>query len=217
MNEMKQKIYTLGEEIFNSVSHGVGTVLSIAAMALLIVFAAFFKGSAAAVVSAVIYGLTLVILYTMSTLYHSFRSPNIKGIFRIFDHCSIFLLIAGTYTPYTLVTLKDDGGIWIFTGIWAAALVGVILNAIDINKFRIISLICYIAMGWAIVFKFQTLKVLLHPKGLVLLVAGGIVYTVGAIFYLLKKFPYMHSVWHLFTLGGSILHFLSVLIYVYRF
>lgn len=206
--------YSLGEELTNAILHGIGSLLSIAALVLCVVFSSI-HGNAYAVVSSCIYGSTLIILYTMSCLYHSFKVNNAKRVFRIIDHCSIFLLIAGTYTPYTLVSLNGGLGWSMFGLIWGCAIVGIVLNAIDLNKYRILSMILYIAMGWAVVFTFKPLVNVIEIGGIYLLLAGGIIYTIGAIFYGLgKKRKYMHSVFHFFVLAGSILHFFSILLYV---
>lgn len=206
--------YSLGEEITNAIVHGVGALLSVAALVLCVVFSAI-HGNAYAVVSSCIYGSTLIILYTMSCLYHSLKVNRAKKVFRIIDHCSIFLLIAGTYTPYSLVTLNGWLGWLVFGIIWGCAIIGIILNAIDLKKYKVISMILYIAMGWAIIFAFKPLIRALPVGGFYLLLAGGIIYTVGAIFYGIgRKYKYMHSVWHFFVLAGSILHFFSILLYV---
>lgn len=206
--------YSLGEEITNAILHGIGALLSIAALVLCVVFSSI-HGNAYAVVSSCIYGSTLIVLYTMSCLYHSFKVNNAKRVFRIIDHCSIFLLIAGTYTPYTLVTLNGTLG-WIMFGvIWGSAIIGIILNAINLNKYKVLSMILYVAMGWAVVFTFNPLIENLERGGVYLLLSGGIVYTIGAIFYGIgRKYKYMHSIFHFFVLAGSILHFFSILIYV---
>lgn len=211
------KLYTVGEEIFNSVSHGVGAALSIAALVIVVVAAALGGGGWVSIVSACIYGSTLIILYMASTLYHAIQNNLAKKILRIFDHSSIFLLIAGTYTPYTLVTLKDNKmGIILFGVIWGAAILGVILNSISIAKFKIFSLILYVVMGWAVVFAIKPMLENLAVPGLVLLLVGGVAYTGGLVFYGMKKYKYMHSIWHLFVLAGSVLHFLSIVLYVYN-
>jgi len=162
------------------------------------------------------YGISLILLYTMSMTYHIVRNETAKRILRIFDHCSIFILIAGTYTPYLMGPLRSTLGWTIFGIIWGVTIFGIILNAINLEKFRILSLICYVLMGWGIVLSIKPLAENLAPGGLWLLVAGGIVYTVGIIFYVMKKYRYMHSVWHLFVLAGSILHYLSILLYVLK-
>lgn len=151
----------------------------------------------------------------MSTLYHSLKVNNAKRVFNIIDHCSIFLLIAGSYTPYVLVTLKGALGWTIFGIIWGAAILGIVFNAIDLNKYRKISLIAYLIMGWIIVFAFKPLADNLSSPGVILLVLGGVAYTIGAIFYALgKKKKYMHSIFHFFVLAGSILQFFSIFLYV---
>lgn len=215
---LKDKIkipeYTLGEEIMNAILHGIGALLSISALILCVVFSAIHH-NVYAVVSSCIYGSTLIILYTMSCLYHSLKINNAKRIFRIIDHCSIFLLIAGTYTPFALVSLNGALGWTVFGIIWGCAVIGIVLNAIDLNKFKIFSMVLYIAMGWAIVFAFKPLLANVDMSGIYLLVSGGIVYTIGAIFYGIgKNHKYMHSVFHFFVLSGSILHFFSILLYV---
>lgn len=215
MRRKNEKLYTIGEEIFNSISHGIGAGLSIAALVISVV-AAVLNGGIIEVVSACIYGSTLIIMYLFSTLYHAIQNEKAKKVLRVFDHSSIFLLIAGTYTPYTLVTLRHSKwGIILFCTIWSAALIGILLNSINMRKFRVVSHFLYVAMGWAVIFAIKPLIESLVLPGLVLLVAGGIVYTAGIIFYSMKKFKFMHSIWHLFVLGGSILHFLSIVIYVY--
>ena len=207
------RLYTIGEEIFNAITHGAGAVLSIAALVIMTV-AAVRSGSGVKFASALVYGLTLIVLYTMSTLYHSIANRTAKKVLQVFDHCTIYLLIAGTYTPYTLVTLQGKLGWTIFAAIWGLAALGVILNAIDMKKFRVFSTILYPLMGWAIIAAFRPLAAALPPAGIWLLVAGGVAYTLGLIFYGLKKHRYMHSVWHLFVMAGSVLHFLSVMLYV---
>ena len=205
-----RKPYSLGEEIFNSVSHGIGGLLSIAGTVVLIVFCAVYS-DAWAVVSASIYGASLIILYTMSTLYHAITNNKAKKFFRIMDHDTIFFLIAGTYTPFTLVTLRGPVG-WVLFGIvWGAAIIGIVLNSIDLEHFRKPSVICYILMGWAIIFAIKPMINALPSVSLIFLLTGGIFYTVGIIFYALKKVKWFHSVWHLFTISGSVFHFFSIL------
>ncbi|MDP4119492.1 MAG: hemolysin III family protein [Bacillota bacterium] len=207
------KQYTLGEEIFNSVTHGAGSLLAIAGTVVLLVFSVIY-GDAWCVVSAAIYGFTLICLYTMSTLYHSITHVNAKHFFRIMDHNTIFILIAGTYTPYMLVTLHGTFGWTILGIIWGTAAIGITLNSIDLEKFRKPSVVLYLIMGWAIVFAIPSL---INNFGnsslaLVFLMVGGIFYTVGIVFYAIKKIKYFHSIWHLFTIGGSIFHYFSIFI-----
>ena len=199
-------------------SHIVGAVLGIVALVLCVIFAAKNR-NVYGVVSGAIYGTTMILLYTMSSIYHGL-SPKLfsKKVFQVLDHCSIFLLIAGSYTPFALCTLREyDTAIgWtIFGVIWFVAILGIILNSIDIKKFKVFSMICYIAMGWCIVFKINVLPALLGMKGFILLVSGGVAYTIGAIWYGLgKKHKYMHSVFHMFILLGSLLQFFCILLYV---
>ena len=214
MSEITIPKYTLGEELMSSISHGVGALLSIAALVLCVVFSAIHGNPAAGVASA-LYGSSLVILYTMSCLYHALKPNKAKRVFRIFDHCSIFLLIAGTYTPYTLVTLAGTTGWILFGVIWGAAILGIVLNAIDLEKYSKISVACYLAMGWAVIFAIKPLIAALPTGGLIYLLLGGIAYSVGVILYALgSKRRYMHSIWHFFVLAGSILQFFSVFFYV---
>ena len=218
LSERVLPTYTKGEEIFNMVSHIVGGVLGIVAIVLCSVFAAI-RHNPYGVVSGVIFGISMVILYTFSSIYHGMK-PNTKRkkIFQIFDHCAIFLLIAGSYTPFALCTLREYStalGWTIFGVIWFVAILGIILNSIDIKKFRVFSMICYLVMGWCIVFKINLLPELLGTAGFVLLLLGGLAYTIGAILYGLgKKHKYMHSVFHLFILLGSLLQFFTILLYV---
>ena len=205
--------YTLGEELFNSISHGIGACLSVAALVLCIVRAAL-HGTAAGVVGASIYGSTLVILYCMSTLYHAITNQTARRVFRVFDHTSIYLLIAGTYTPITLVTLKGAVGWTLFGIVWGIAVLGIVLNAISIERFKKFSMVSYIVMGWAVVISVKDIIANMPRGGLIFLLLGGIAYTVGIIFYALKKVKFMHSVWHFFVLAGSILQFFAVYFYV---
>lgn len=206
-----KKPYSLGEEIFNSVSHGTGGLLAIAGTAVLIVITAIYS-DAWAVVSASIYGASLIILYAMSTLYHAITNVRAKKFFRIMDHNTIFFLIAGTYTPFTLGPLRGALG-WVLFGIvWGAAAVGIVLNSINLERFRKPSVVCYILMGWVIIIAAKPMLQTLPSASLVYLLIGGVLYTVGIIFYALKKVKWFHSVWHLFTVAGSIFHYFSVLI-----
>jgi len=211
-------VYSKGEEIFNMVSHIVGGAIGIAAIVLCCVIAAS-HGNAYGVVSGTVFGVTLLILYTMSSIYHGL-SPNIKAkkVFQVIDHCSIFLLIAGTYTPFTLCTLREYDPVlaWTIFGIvWGMAILGITLNAIDIKKFKVFSMICYIVMGWCIIVKIDVVIAQLGIPGFVLLLAGGICYTIGAIVYGVgKKHKWMHSIFHLLCVASSVLHLLCILLYV---
>lgn len=201
--------YSLGEEIFSSVSHGVSALFAVAALVLLLVFC---EKTPKNVVSVSIYGATMILLYTVSTLYHALGLNKAKVVFRSLDHCTIFLLIAGTYTPITLVCLGGALGWVMFGVVWAAAVLGVVLNAISVERFKVVSMICYLAMGWVVVFAMKSVLENLSAVGFWCLLIGGICYTAGAILYGVgKKIPYIHSVFHLFVLAGSVLH--SVCVY----
>lgn len=205
--------YSLGEELISAISHGVGALLAIVAIVLCI-YASKDNGNIA-IFSAITYGVSLLILYLMSTLYHSFKPNKAKKVFRVFDHCSIFLLIAGSYTPFTLITLQGTAGWVMFALIWACAITGIILNSINLERFDKISFVLYLIMGWAVIFNFKPLAAAFEAGGLKLLIAGGVAYTLGAVIYLIgSKVKYMHSIWHFFVLGGSILHFFCIYLFV---
>lgn len=201
--------YTLGEELFNSISHGAGAGLSIAGTVVLIVSCVIYA-DAWSVVSSCIYGGSLIILYTMSTLYHAITNVNAKKFFRIMDHNTIYFLIAGTYTPFVLVPLRGPFGWTIFGIIWGMTALGIVLNSINLEKFKFISLISYLVMGCAILFAVKPLLNNAPKISMVYLLIGGAFYLIGVIFYVLKKYKYMHSVWHLFVIGGSIFHYFSI-------
>ena len=204
----KLPFYTLSEEIMSSITHGLGVFFSVVALVLLIIkspkdFQNIFSIS--------IYGATLIILYTISTIYHALKINRAKKVFRKLDHCSIFLLIAGTYTPICALLLRGNIGTIILCCVWVTAILGVVLNSIDVNKFSKFSLACYLVMGWAVVFAIKPLIASITPTQMWWLFAGGAFYTIGAIIYVIgKKIRYMHSVWHLFVLAGSICHFMMI-------
>lgn len=206
--------YSLAEELMNAISHGVGALLAIGALVICIVVSVM-HNNIWGVVSSSIYGATMIILYCMSTIYHSLKINKAKRVFRIIDHCSIFLLIAGTYTPFTLVSIRNDGG-WVLFGIvWGAAILGIVLNAIDLEKFDKLSLVCYLVMGWAIIFAIKPLVHALPRNCIVFLIVGGVAYSLGAILYAIgARVKYMHSIFHLFCLAGSIFHFFAIALYV---
>ena len=201
------------EELFNSITHGAGMVLSIAALVLLIVFSSIY-GSTGHVVSCTIFGVTLILLYTASTLYHGIQKPQVKRVLKIFDHSCIYLLIAGTYTPFLLVTLRGALGWTMFGIIWFLAVSGVVLKVFFVDRFQIISTLAYVLMGWIIVFAIKPLADSLAAGGLVWLIAGGFAYTLGVAFYAWKRLPFNHAIWHLFVLTGSVCHFIAVIFYV---
>ncbi len=205
-----KRVYSTNEEIANAITHGIGAALAIAALIILIVFAAI-KGNVWHVVSFSIYGSTLVLLYFASTLYHSLTNLRAKGVFHKFDHISIYLLIAGTYTPFCLTALRGWIGWTVFGVVWTCAILGTVLKSISVGKRVTMSTILYVLMGWVIIIAIKPLYNAMPYTGFVLLVAGGVSYTLGTIFFIRDKVKYNHSVWHLFVLGGSVFHFFSVL------
>jgi hemolysin III len=204
--------YTLGEEIANSITHGVGGLLAIAGLVVLTTFAAL-KGSAWHVVACSIFGATMVLLYTISTLYHGIQPPRAKAVFRVLDHSAIFLLIAGTYTPFTLINLRGPWGWSLFGVIWGLALLGVVFQ-IGLLRRPVVSVLLYIAMGWTVLVAMKPLIATVPPGGIVLLVSGGLAYTLGVVLYAWRGLPYGHAMWHVFVLAGSVLHFFAILFYV---
>lgn len=214
MSKIKIPEYSLGEELVSSISHGIGALLGIAALVLSVVF----SKNSITIVSSAIYGITLIILYLISCLYHSF-SPRIKAkkVFRVLDHDSIYLLIFGTYMPYLLVSIGGSKG-WTLWGILLGlSILGIVFNSINLEKFKNVSLISYILMGWIIIFSFKDVYNSIGFYGTLYLILGGVFYTIGALFYRLgKKIKYMHSIFHLLVLAGSIFHFFSIFLYVIR-
>ncbi len=210
--------YTKGEEIFNMVSHIAGGAVGIIAAVLCIIVSAY-HNNAYAIVSSAIFGASMIFLYTMSSIYHGLsKKLNAKWVFRIMDHCTIFVLIAGTYTPITLCSIRQSDSAlgWVIFGIvWGMAALGIVLNAINLQKFKLFSMICYLTMGWCVIGTWKTTSASLGIHGTAFLLAGGIAYTIGAIFYAVgKKHKYIHSVFHIFCVVGSILHTVCILFYV---
>ena len=203
---------TVFEEKLNALTHAIGAVFGIVALILLIVFET--KKTAFSLFSVIVYGISIIILFTASTMYHSFTDEKKKHYFRIVDHISIYLLIAGTYTPVLLITLEQSKGWLLFYIVWAIAGFGVILKLFFTGKFETFSTLLYLVLGWLIVFDFSTLSSIMASNGLVLLIAGGLAYTVGIVFYAIEKIPYNHVIWHLFVLAGAILHFFMILFFV---
>ncbi|MBI2516514.1 MAG: hemolysin III family protein [Opitutae bacterium] len=210
---MSSTRYTVREEIAHAVTHGIGAVLCVAGLVLLVV-AAVQRGDAWHVTSAAIYGATLVLLYTASTLYHSLPGERAKRLLQKFDHAAIYLLIAGTYTPFTLVTLRGPWGWSLFGVIWGLALIGVVLKLRAVGRRDVLSTVLYVVMGWLVLIALKPLVAALPGSGLGWLVAGGVCYTVGALFYLWERLPYNHAVWHVWVLGGSVCHWAAVYGYV---
>jgi hemolysin III len=205
--------YSFLEEVFNSITHGFGALISIAGLVLLVVFSSIY-GSTNHIVSCTIFGFTLVLLYTASTLYHSFQKPRLKNLFRIFDHSCIYILIAGTYTPFMLVTIRGVLGWSIFALVWSLTVIGVLFKVFFVHRFNIVSTITYILMGWIIIFAIKPLFQTLPESGIVLLICGGLAYTLGTVFYIWNRLPFNHAIWHFFVLTGSVCHFFAVMFYV---
>lgn len=214
--KLLSKKYSLKEEIANSITHGIGIVFSVVALTILLVFA-IWKKNPISIVSFSIYGLCSIALYTASTLYHSFRKEKLKRILRIFDHSSIFLFIAGTYTPIALLSMEGYWRIGILVAIWVIAIVGIVFKIISYNKLdkhKLFSLILYLAMGWLVVIAIKPMLEITPINFLIWLVAGGLFYSLGTIFYSNKKIPFNHAIWHIFVLGGSVMHFLGIFFYL---
>jgi len=205
--------YSLGEEIANSITHGIGALLAIVGLGVLTAFAAT-RGDAWHVVACSVFGGTLIFSYLASTLYHGIQHATAKQVFRALDHAAIFLLIAGTYTPFTLVSLRGPWGWSLFGVVWGFALLGIVCETTFARRLAILRVAAYIAMGWVVLVAVKPLMASLDPGGLRLLVLGGLAYTGGVVFYAWKKLPYSHAIWHLFVLAGSALHFFAILWYV---
>lgn len=211
MNKVNQ--FTLGEEVANAITHGVGMVFSIVGLVFLIIFSALY-GSAWHIVSFTIFGATMVFLYTSSTLLHSLPKGRAKNVFEILDHSSIYFFIAGTYTPFLLVAVRGTLGWSLFGIVWAVAIGGTIFKVFFVKRFVLVSTILYVAMGWMIVLAWPMLTEQLARGGILLLIIGGLFYTLGAIFYVWRLFKFHHMVWHIFVLTATILHYFTILIYV---
>jgi hemolysin III len=201
--------YSVGEEIANSLTHGIGAALAIVGLVVLEVYAARF-GSARHVVSCSIFGISLVMLYTASTLYHSIPRPKTKQMLRVCDHLAIFLLIAGTYTPFALVNLNGPLGWTLFATVWGLAVFGILFRLVFGNRYHGFIVGLYLAMGWTAVLAAGPLWRALETRGMLLLLLGGLAYTVGIVFYAWKRLRFSHAIWHLFVLAGSALHFLAI-------
>lgn len=200
---------SVGEEIINSITHGIGALLSIAAMVILIMVASR-NGDIWHLVSFSIYGSSLILLYLSSTLYHSFTNPKIKSLFARFDHISIFLLIAGTYTPILLTSIRGVWGWSLFGIIWAMAIIGAVIRSIYLHRFRKLMVAVYLVMGWMAVVAAKQIYQSLPATSLIFLVLGGVAYSIGVIFYMWRSLKYAHGIWHIFVLAGSILHFFAI-------
>ena len=206
------RIQTRREEHFNAATHALGALLGIAGFILLIIFES--KKTDWSLFSVIVYGLSIIILFTASALYHSVKSEKKKHYFRIVDHISIYLLIAGTYTPILLITLAESKGWTLFWVVWGIALFGLFLKIFFTGRFELFSTLLYLVMGWLIVFDFSTLLELMPTNGIIFLIIAGLAYTVGIIFYAVDRIPYNHVIWHLFVLTGAIFHYFMVFFYV---
>ncbi len=205
--------YSFGEELMNCITHGIGAALGVSALSILVVYSSYF-GDAWRVVSFSVYGATLILLYLASTLYHAMPHDKVRQLFRYFDHISIFLLIAGTYTPIALVPLRGPWGWTLFGIIWGLAVTGIVVEAFSFKAKKIVGLILYVSMGWIIIIAYKPIKEILPEGFFFWLILGGLCYMVGIIFYVVKKIPFNHAIWHLFVLAGSILHFLGMIFYI---
>ncbi len=213
MKDKKVTYYEVKEEILNVISHGIGLLLSIAALVLLVVFASL-EGTTWHIVSFAIYGASLIVLYSASTLYHYVQHPELRRKLNIFDHAAIYILIAGTYTPFTLIVLKGWVGWTIFGFSWGLAIIRVILKLFYTGEYDKISTLAYVLMGWLIIFAIKPLVGNLPFKGLMWLLSGGVAYTVGALLYSIKSIRYNHAIFHIFVLFGSFSHFIAIFFYV---
>lgn len=213
VSEKLDQRQTAREEILNALTHGVGIALSIAGLSVMVVKASLY-GDALRIVSVSVFGASMVLLYSFSTLYHCFGKPSLKRVFRVLDHLSIYLLIAGTYTPFTLVSIRGTWGWSLFGVIWGLAFWGCIFKVFFTERLRILSVVIYLAMGWLCLVAFGPIVSVLSPAAVFWLAAGGVMYTLGVVFYAWQQLQFHHAVWHLFVLAGTGCHFLSVYYYV---
>lgn len=209
--------YTRGEEIANMVTHIIGGAMGIVALVLCVIFAAV-RGNVYGIIGGSIFGVSMILLYTISSIYHGLKHSTAKKVFQILDHCSIFILIAGTYTPIVLGPVREYNvalGWTLFGIVWGLAIIGIVLNSIDIKKYKIFSMICYLGMGWCIMAIAPKIKYILVPEALYMILAGGILYTIGAVLYIVgHKKKFFHTYFHVFVDLGSLLHFLAILFYI---
>ena len=210
----KKSIYSTSEEIANAVTHGVAALMSIAGLAILVGFAVAYSGSPTVITAVSVFGASMIFLYVASTLYHAIPNPKAKQILQRLDHSMIFVLIAGSYTPFCLVTLKGVTGIGLCIAVWSIAIVGIALQGVLIKQSKWLNSLLYLTMGWLVLLVIEPLIESLPNTGLWLLTAGGLFYSLGVIFYIWKTLPYSHAIWHLFVFAGTVLQFLAVLLYV---
>lgn len=211
MNDKRDE-YTIGEEIANAVTHGAGTLLSVAALVLMVVFASY-SADPWRIVGVSVFGTSLIMLYLASTLYHSLSRTQLRDLMRIFDHCAIYFLIAGTYTPFLLVSLRGPWGWTLFAVLWGATVVGCVFKAFCIGRLHKVTTFLYLAMGWTILVAIKPAMEAVPVGAVVLMLIGGLAYSFGVIFYLWDRLPYNHAIWHLFVMAGSTAHFIAVFIY----
>jgi hemolysin III len=214
-NRYKDRLipYTRREELANRVTHAAAVIASVVGLVLLVMVSSG-SGDPWRVVSCSVFGASLLFFYTASTLYHSVRGDRVRYVFRILDHAGIYLLIAGTYTPITLVVLQGPTGWWLFGIVWGLAVVGIVFKAFLTHRLKFLAPVLYIALGWLIVIDFEPLLEAMPLHGIDLLIAGGVVYTVGILFYAIERIPFNHAIWHLFVMGGSLLHYLAIFYYI---
>ena len=205
--------YSLKEEVAHSVTHGIGAILSVVGLIILVIHSSMY-GDTWHIVSSSIYGLTLITLYTSSTLYHAITVPNVKRFLQKLDHAAIFLLIAGTYTPFTLVNLRGGWGWTLFGIVWSIAIAGMVMELIVKQRYKRVSLGLYLGLGWIVMIAIDPMIAHVETGGLILLLVGGLFYSLGVIFYVWKRLVYHHAIWHLFVLTGSVFHFFAVFYYV---
>ena len=210
----KKFSYTVKEELGNTITHSIGIFLSIIGSFIIIINACIYNGSLLYILSSIIFSSSLLLMYSASTFYHFIKNKKLKILFQKLDHCAIYILIAGSYTPFTLITLNNDSGIYLFIFIWGLALIGILIETYSLKNSFYYSMILYIAMGWSVLIFFQPLYNTLNINGLFLLILGGLFYTFGIIFFVWQKIPYNHMIWHIFVLAGSISHYLAILNYV---
>ena len=204
---------SLIEELANSITHGIGLALSVVGMVALVALSVM-RGDAWHIAGCTTFGVTLVLLYAASTLYHTFHTPRLKHILKILDHAAIYLLIAGTYTPFTLVNLRGFWGWTLFSLVWGLSVFGILWKLIHVERFQIVSTLIYLAMGWVVLIAIKPVLSSVPSWGIVWLVAGGMFYTVGVVFFALNRLRYNHAIWHVFVMAGSICHYIAVMFYV---
>ena len=204
--------YSFAEELVNAITHGIGAILSVVALTLMIIVA----NNSIALTSAIVYGSSMILLFLASTLYHAITHTPTKQVMKILDHCAIYLLIAGTYTPFMLISLQGTWGYTLLSVVWVLAAIGIYFKIVFKHRFKKISLITYLGMGWLVIIAMPEMITKIASGGLVLIASGGVAYTFGAVFYSIKKIPFNHAIWHVFVLVGSVCHFLAVYLYVIK-